>query len=112
MWRSDRKAAPSWRTVGLWLLQLLVLGSGRLENRHIGIGIFPCGEEILICSLRLCRVSLERIGAPQAQVSQRIKHGRGINPAVVENFLILGSSLTAIMRAQKRFATHIVGKIP
>ena len=34
------------------LLQLRVLGLGLLQDGDVGVGVFPEGEEILVCSFR------------------------------------------------------------
>jgi hypothetical protein len=41
------------RAIGLTLLQLRVLCLGFLQDRDIGVGVFPEGEEILICGASL-----------------------------------------------------------
>src|ERR1700690_526682 len=47
--------------VGWWLLQLGVLGLGILQDRHIGVGIFPRGKEVLVGRLGFRLIALQRI---------------------------------------------------
>ena len=50
------------------LLQLRVLRLGFLQNGNVGVGVFPEGEEILVCTLRFGGVAREAVGAGQTQV--------------------------------------------
>jgi hypothetical protein len=72
------------------LLQLGVFPFRFFENRNIGIGIFPQGEEILIGGPRLEPVSRHGIGRAQLQMRQRADRIPGYDPSVVENLLELG----------------------
>jgi hypothetical protein len=57
------------RSLGSWdpllrvrktLLQLRVLGFGLLQDGNVGIGVFPEGQEILVCCACLDFVALHR----------------------------------------------------
>src|ERR1019366_65154 len=52
------------------LLQLRVLGLGLLQDGHVGIGIFPESEEILICDTCFGRVALHGVSASEADSGQ------------------------------------------
>ncbi len=43
------------------LLQFGVFGFGLLQDRDIGVGVFPHGKEVLVSFLGLCLISLQRI---------------------------------------------------
>ena len=45
------------------LLQLRVLRLGVLQDGHVGVGVLPKGEEILISRLRFSYVALQDISA-------------------------------------------------
>ena len=71
--------------------QLRVLSFRSDENRNVGVGVFPEREEILIGCLGFRGVALHGVGAGEAEM--RECSGRTIpqQPAMVENFLELGS---------------------
>jgi len=54
-------------------LEGCVLGPGLFEDRDVGFGVFPGGEEVLIRSAGVGGVFLESVGAGAAEVSQRIE---------------------------------------
>src|SRR5713101_1513234 len=53
------------------LLQLRVLCFGLLKDGDVGIGVFPDGEEILVCTLRFGGVALNSIGTGEAEMRER-----------------------------------------
>jgi hypothetical protein len=52
------------------LLQLGVLGLGFFQDRDVGVGVFPEGEEILIRRVSASRVVLRGKGAGEAELGQ------------------------------------------
>src|ERR1039458_8275582 len=58
----------------LQLLQLRVLGLGLLQDGDVGVGVFPEGEEILVCSLRFGGIACHRIGASELEMGQCSSH--------------------------------------
>ena len=52
------------------LLQLRVLALGLLQNRYVGVGVFPESEEILIGSACFCCVTQELVPARLAENSE------------------------------------------
>jgi|SRR5262249_32936289 len=52
------------------LFQLCVLRLGLLQDRDIGVGVFPEGEEILVSGAGFGIVTLKRIGATKAEMGQ------------------------------------------
>src|ERR1700727_3611896 len=85
-------------TAGWHLFQLGVLFFGRVENRHIRIGVFPDCKKILIGGLRFRRAPLQGKGAAETQMSQRIEHIRRGNAAMVENLLVFGAGFLSVVR--------------
>ena len=55
---------------GWLLLQLSVLSFGLLVDGDVGVGVFPEGEEVLICSFCLRGIALHGISAGELQASQ------------------------------------------
>jgi len=51
-----------------------------LEDREVGIGVFPVGEEVLIGGARMCMVTLPGVGAGEAKTCRcpkgRAAHGK------------------------------------
>ena len=50
------------------LLQLGVFGFGLLKDGHVGVGVFPKGEEVLVLGSRFCGVNLDRIRPRQPEM--------------------------------------------
>src|ERR1700693_2772134 len=90
-------------------LKLGVFGFGGDEDGDVGVGVLPLGEEILICRLGLGGVGLHHIGASEAEMGQCANGFIQNNPAMVEDFLELGSGLGALMLGEIGFAAHIHG---
>jgi len=51
-------------------MQLQILRFGFLEDRDIGVGVFPEREKILICRLGFRSVALQHIGAGKLKVGE------------------------------------------
>src|ERR1035437_6227085 len=88
------------------LLQLRVLGFGLLQDGNVGVGVFPEREEIFVggerpdaagIGIRSLRSSrLQGVSASHSQMRQRSRPAVPHNAAVVENFLELSGSSTAL----------------
>ena len=89
--------------------QLHVLRLGLLQDRDVGVGVFPQGEKVLVGSFRLGSVALQGVGATKAKMCQRTDGFVHHDSTMVEDFLKLGSSFTALMRRQIGFAAHVDG---
>ena len=72
------------------LLELRVFHPRVLENRDVRIGIIPEGEEILISSFCLNRISRERERPAELQARQRADRIGEDDPAMVEDLLKFG----------------------
>ncbi len=81
------------------LLQLRVLRFGLLEDRDVGIGVFPEGEEVLVGGAGLGCVALQSVSAGEAEMG---KSADGIQPnaATVGDFLELACGLAAFTRCR------------
>src|SRR3981189_2829870 len=51
------------RAIALSLLQLRVLRLGLFQDGDVGVGVFPDGEEVLVGSLGLLGITLQRVAA-------------------------------------------------
>ena len=47
-----------------------VLRLGLLQDGDVGVGVFPEGEEILVCTLRFCRITRHRVSTTDLQMGQ------------------------------------------
>ncbi len=90
-------------------MQLRVLCLGLLQDRNVGVGVLPEGEEILICRLGFGRVALYGIRSTQLKMSQCADGIPDHNPGVIQNFLKLPRGFCALARGQIRLATRIDG---
>jgi len=50
------------------LLQLRVFRLGLLQDRDIGVGVFPEGKKVLVCTFRFRGVACHRVGATDLQM--------------------------------------------
>src|SRR6202158_5620555 len=70
--RSDSREGQ-WRCVAQKrLLQLRVLRFGFLQDGDVGVGVFPEGEEVLVCTLRFGRITCHRVGATELEMGERV----------------------------------------
>jgi hypothetical protein len=81
-------------------LQLGVFRLGLLEDRDVGVGVFPEIEEILVGSLGLGLVPRQNERSAALQVRQRADGIGGDDPAMIENFLKLGGGFRALERGK------------
>ena len=58
------------KSLGLRLLQLRILLLGLLQDREVGVSVFPQREEILVSNAALRGVALKGVSASQAKMSQ------------------------------------------
>src|ERR1035438_9707452 len=91
------------------LLQLRVLCLGLLQDRNVGVGVFPEGEEVLIGGFCFGDVALHGIGSTQLEMSQYADRIPDHYPGVIQNFLEFLGSLSALTRSQIRLTTRIDG---
>jgi hypothetical protein len=77
-------------------LQLRVLCLGLLQDGDVGVGVFPEGEEVLICRLGFGGVALQGVGATDLEMRECSDEFVYYNPTMVENLLKLGSGFAAL----------------
>ena len=70
-------------------MELGVLGLGLLEDRDVGVGIFPEGEKILVGGVGFCGVTRESVGAAEFEMSQGADEAIADKAAMVEDLLKL-----------------------
>ncbi|MGA7967688.1 MAG: hypothetical protein WB983_03580, partial [Terriglobales bacterium] len=101
----------------LYLLQLLVLGLGLLQDGNVGVSVSPQGEEVFLGGKRpdtggispgriLC---LERICTRHSQMSQRSGPAVPDDSAVVDDLLKLRDRFLALPRRRVRLAANVGG---
>src|ERR1700694_1100681 len=88
-------------------LQLRVLRLGFLQDRDVGVGVFPEGEEVLIGGASLGGVSLQRVRTSQAEMGQYARREVHNNATVLEQFLKLRGGSGAIVCKQVGAAAKI-----
>src|ERR1022692_3808157 len=87
--------------------KLAVFRFGLLEDRDVGVGVFPEAEEILVGSLCLAPISRQSERPAQLQARQ-CAYGIGENDArVVEDLLELRGGFGAPMRQQTGLAAQV-----
>src|SRR5271165_4403009 len=89
------------------LLQVRVFCLGFFQDGDVGISFLPEGEEVLICSLCLCCVALQSVGATKLQTSESANGSVQYDSAMVENFLKLSRGFFALARGQVGFSANI-----
>src|SRR5208283_5517580 len=80
--------------------QLHVLRLGLLQDRDVGVGVFPQGEKVLVGSFRLGSVALQGVGATKAKMCQRTDGFVHHDSTMVEDFLKLGGGFATLMHGQ------------
>src|ERR1700751_2921909 len=73
------------------LFEFRILGLGGDEDGDVWVSIFPESEEILIGRLGFDGFALHGVGAAKAEVGECACRTISQQPAMVENFLELGS---------------------
>jgi hypothetical protein len=91
------------------LLQLGVFRLSLVENRDIGIGIFPESEEILVSGLRLDRISRQSERPAELQARQCSDGIAAHDSTMIENSLEVARRFGALVCCQMGLATHIDG---
>src|ERR1700722_12693514 len=89
------------------LLQLRVLRLGVLEDRNIGVGVFPLGEEILVGGASFGSVSRKREAASQAEAPQRYVERRTEGWPALEKILKLSHRLWALFFVEIRQTSQV-----
>src|SRR2546428_13218223 len=90
-------------------LQLRVLRVGLLQDGDVGVGVFPEGEEIWVCSAGFGGLARHGVGSAELEMRQRTDEFVEDNPPMIEDFLELGCCLAALMRSKMGFSAHING---
>jgi len=90
-----------------WARQLSELGLGLLQDRDVLVGIFPQGEEVLIETPGLVRVSCQGMGAPQLQLGEGADRLTPDDARMINNFLELSRRSAALLGFQIRFAAQV-----
>jgi hypothetical protein len=80
-------------------LYLLVLRLGFLQDRNVGVGLFPEGKEILVSGATLRGVALHDIGAGEAEMGECADSFIKNDSAMVEDFLELDNCFAAIVQS-------------
>ena len=80
-----------------------------LEDRDVGIGVFPQGEEVLIGRSGFDGFPLHGIGSTDLEMRQRTDGLVHNDTAMVEDFLELGGGFPALARRQVSLAADING---
>ena len=91
------------------LRELGVFGFGLLEDRDVGVGIFPEGKKILIGGARFCGLAGEYIGSCKSQVRQRSCDRVAGDARMVDDFLEFGDRLWALLQLEVGQAAQING---
>src|ERR1700744_409974 len=93
-----------WRTMrcdrGNGLLEFGGFGFGLLEEREVGVGVLPEGEECGVGGARFCGVAGGGVGASDSQVSERVCVEVQDGAGIVDDFLELGNGLRWIAHLQ------------
>src|SRR5271167_3056187 len=87
-------------------LQLRVLGFGFFQDGDVGVGVFPEGEEVLICGAGFDGIARHCVGAGKGEMCQYSNGFIEHSSAMVEDFLELVGGFVALMRRQMGFAAH------
>src|ERR1019366_10773936 len=80
---------------------------GIFQNGDVGVSVFPEREKVLICSLCLCCVALQGVGATKLQTRESANRSVQYDSAMVENFLELSRGFFALMGGQIGFSASI-----
>src|SRR5262245_41469524 len=104
MWRrSLSQAAP--------LLQLGVFRLGLLEDRNVGISVFPASKEVLVGRSSFSGIAGESIGAGETNPRKCIERICRRYPPALQNPLILGRGVLSIPSLQVSLGTSVVSPI-
>ena len=76
------------------LLQSRILALRLDEDWHVGVGVFPEGEEVLVGLAGLRGVAAQRRSTPEAEVGERIQDVHAADATVVDDLLELRSGLS------------------
>src|ERR1700694_897373 len=88
-------------------LQLRVLRLGLLQDRDVGVGVFPEGQEVLVCTLRFRCIACHRVGATELEMGQRAGHEVPYDASVIQQLLELGGCGSSVVGQQVGLATHV-----
>src|SRR5438876_833262 len=69
---------------------------GFLQDRDVGVGVFPEGQEILIRAFCFGHVAVDRVGSAKLEMGERTKREVHHDAAMVEKLLELGGCGIAI----------------
>src|ERR1700739_2300111 len=82
------------------LLQFCVLGSGLLEDRYVGICVFPECQGILLCRLCFRGLAGQAKGAAQLKMRERADRLVRHYPTMIQNLLKFGRGCAALTCGQ------------
>src|ERR1700722_2460440 len=105
--RGIAEEAMEWRPIVTLQRKLGVLALGLLQDRDIGIRIFPERKKILITSLRFCAIASQGICATQAKMCQRADQVVLDHAWMIENLLKLDPCRGALFSRQIGLAPKI-----
>src|ERR1700690_3323112 len=89
------------------LIQLFVFGPGLLQDRDVGVGIFPDGEEILVRSAGRAHISGKSACPRQPEVGQSAERKIHDHPRMVNDLLKFCCSLASLASSQISLSTKI-----
>src|SRR5580700_378391 len=92
---------------GNTLLQLCVLHLRFFQDRNLGIGVLPNGEEIFVLLASLGCVTLHRVSAGHAEMRKHAERVANHDSAVIHNFLKFPGGFGTLAGGQVCLATHI-----
>ena len=88
-------------------MQFRVLRLGLLQDRDVGVGVFPERDEVLICQLCFGGIAGESVGTGEAEMCKGLIQRDWVNSAMIQDFLELGCCPRTVTRLKVCLASHI-----
>src|SRR5260370_20763152 len=89
------------------LFQLCVLGFRLLQDRDVGVGVFPKRKKILVGCARFPNISYKGIGTRDIQLRKRYELARRFETPVIQNLLELRSGFFSVLHPQVDESTDV-----
>src|SRR5438309_12017122 len=93
---AEERSVETLKSVNL-LLQLRILRLGFLQDRDVGVGIFPEGEEVLVRRACSSHIALHTVSAGKSQASKSAEGKVQHDSTMGNNFLELATGQLAIV---------------